>query len=210
MINSKVKFLTLGIVASLLISSTPALAATKSDNDIKTTSDSQVLQKSNFQMKKSKVVYTQYTYETAPEEVKAQYESDCKSVDKTPNSSDIISVPQNLDSSGEINRAASYAGNNYYVGYDNNSSIRVIDDYGNVYYANIYNDYVGYNNQTSGSAVRCLQALLNEVGYNVNVDGIFGPNTHSAIISFQRNHDMSVDATVGPNTWKALLRADGF
>lgn len=39
--------------------------------------------------------YKHYTYETAPEEVKAQYEANCKSIDKTPNPSDVISVPQN-------------------------------------------------------------------------------------------------------------------
>lgn len=38
--------------------------------------------------------YKSYTYESAPEEVKSQYEADCKSINKTPNPSDIISVPQ--------------------------------------------------------------------------------------------------------------------
>ncbi|AYF55371.1 hypothetical protein DFH04_11625 (plasmid) [Clostridium novyi] len=48
---------------------------------------------------KVKVVsgYNHYTYKTAPQKVKARYKAACKSINKTPNDSDVISVPQGLD-----------------------------------------------------------------------------------------------------------------
>jgi murein DD-endopeptidase MepM/ murein hydrolase activator NlpD len=56
-----------------------------------------------------------------------------------------------------------------------------------------------------GDAVRRLQAALGESGFSPGaVDGIFGPRTLDAVISFQRYHDLWVDGLVGPRT-KATL-----
>lgn len=51
-----------------------------------------------------------------------------------------------------------------------------------------------------GPHVRALQELL-EVG----VDGIFGPNTQSAVAAFQLQEGLEDDGVVGPITWGALL-----
>jgi peptidoglycan hydrolase-like protein with peptidoglycan-binding domain len=53
--------------------------------------------------------------------------------------------------------------------------------------------------------VQTLQYLLRARGYPVAVDGIFGPNTDSAVRAFQQQNNLSVDGIVGPNTWSALI-----
>jgi len=54
---------------------------------------------------------------------------------------------------------------------------------------------------TRGQSVRLLQEKLGRVA----VDGIFGPNTRSAVQSFQRKKGLVADGIVGPKTWRALL-----
>ena len=56
-----------------------------------------------------------------------------------------------------------------------------------------------------GNFVRILQYLLNEYGYDLSVDGIYGGNTYQAVINFQRNNNLVTDGLVGSNTWNALL-----
>jgi hypothetical protein len=56
----------------------------------------------------------------------------------------------------------------------------------------------------SGEAVRTLQQLLNSAGFPCGVDGGFGPNTESAVKSFQKARGLQVDGKVGPGTWAAL------
>lgn len=50
-----------------------------------------------------------------------------------------------------------------------------------------------------GESVRVLQQKL-----GIITDGIFGPDTQSAVKEFQREHSLVVDGIVGPATWKAL------
>ena len=50
-----------------------------------------------------------------------------------------------------------------------------------------------------GSAVRELQTLL-----GITADGIFGSQTHQAVVNFQRANRISVDGIVGPQTWRIL------
>lgn len=65
--------------------------------------------------------------------------------------------------------------------------------------------YIGYNHVTSGLGTKILQAALKSLGYNAGTsDGIFGPNTHQALINFQKDNGLSVDATAGPQTWTIL------
>jgi peptidoglycan hydrolase-like protein with peptidoglycan-binding domain len=48
--------------------------------------------------------------------------------------------------------------------------------------------------------------LLNQAGFNTQgVDGNFGPNTQSALMSYQYSRGLSVDGVCGPQTWSALL-----
>lgn len=56
-----------------------------------------------------------------------------------------------------------------------------------------------------GADVVRLQQLLLGHGFNPGViDGIFGPNTHAAVVAFQRSRGLVQDGIVGVNTWTAL------
>jgi hypothetical protein len=58
-----------------------------------------------------------------------------------------------------------------------------------------------------GPEVRALQRLLKyKFGYNINVDGDFGPDTKDAVKDFQTNHGLNSDGIVGPKTWKKLIK----
>jgi peptidoglycan hydrolase-like protein with peptidoglycan-binding domain len=57
---------------------------------------------------------------------------------------------------------------------------------------------------SEGEWVRKLQRALNEAGYELDVDGIFGDATDEAVRDFQNENDLDVDGVVGPNTWAAL------
>lgn len=77
----------------------------------------------------------------------------------------------------------------------------------NGYYFNIYTDYVGYNQTNKYDAVMAAQIMLSRVCYNIGQDGIFGSETHAAILYFQDKYNLSCDGIIGPNTWNALLDA---
>ena len=55
-----------------------------------------------------------------------------------------------------------------------------------------------------GNEVRWLQWMLNRHGYNLQIDGIYGPRTLEAVKDFQKNHHLVVDSFVGRNTKAAL------
>lgn len=55
-----------------------------------------------------------------------------------------------------------------------------------------------------GPEVKILQQILNAKGYNLTVDGEFGPVTQAAVKNFQRVNSLTDDGIVGPLTWKKL------
>lgn len=57
-----------------------------------------------------------------------------------------------------------------------------------------------------GPEVRAIQHLLRFKGQNVDVDGIFGGQTRTAVIAFQNQSGLSPDGIVGPLTWSALIQ----
>jgi peptidoglycan hydrolase-like protein with peptidoglycan-binding domain len=54
--------------------------------------------------------------------------------------------------------------------------------------------------------VTTVQHLLRAEGYALAADGTFGPQTRSAVKSFQGTKGLAVDGIVGPNTWQALVQ----
>ena len=64
---------------------------------------------------------------------------------------------------------------------------------------------IGYGSQ--GSEVTELQKLLNQNGYTLDADGIFGSKTQSAVRDYQQKNSLAVDGIVGNNTWGALTKA---
>lgn len=67
----------------------------------------------------------------------------------------------------------------------------------------------GYPVVRSGSKgiyVLVLQDALNALGFSTRtLDGIFGANTRSALISFQRNNGLVADGVCGCQTWTRLV-----
>lgn len=56
-----------------------------------------------------------------------------------------------------------------------------------------------------GPAVKELQAGLKELGFDPgDIDGIFGPSTAAAVITFQKNRNLFADGIAGPQTFHAL------
>ena len=64
---------------------------------------------------------------------------------------------------------------------------------------------VGYGSQ--GSDVTELQKLLNQNGYSLDEDGVFGSKTQAAVKDYQKKNNLAVDGIVGTNTWGALTAA---
>jgi peptidoglycan hydrolase-like protein with peptidoglycan-binding domain len=55
-----------------------------------------------------------------------------------------------------------------------------------------------------GACVYYVQEMLSSHGYDISVDGIFGPQTESLVRRFQRGV-LRVDGIVGKNTWWQLM-----
>jgi peptidoglycan hydrolase-like protein with peptidoglycan-binding domain len=58
-----------------------------------------------------------------------------------------------------------------------------------------------------GSEVKLLQTVLNNNGYKLKVNGVFGKKTLAAIKSFQSENGLTVDGIVGPKTLAVLTPA---
>lgn len=84
-----------------------------------------------------------------------------------------------------------YFGEHHYVPYGTVISQTYNSTHYTVIYAQTalweYGEYFEYNSMHPG-----------------DLDGIFGPNTASAVRSFQSHCNLSVDGCVGDNTWNAL------
>lgn len=59
----------------------------------------------------------------------------------------------------------------------------------------------------TGSSVANLQKQLNQAGYKLSVDGVFGPQTLNAVKQFQQSHGLSVDGIAGNQTFGALSKS---
>ena len=63
----------------------------------------------------------------------------------------------------------------------------------------------GYSSPSGSPLVRVLQGDLEAGGYPPgHIDGLFGPRTRQAVVSFQVAHGLQVDGVVGQRTWAAL------
>jgi peptidoglycan hydrolase-like protein with peptidoglycan-binding domain len=57
---------------------------------------------------------------------------------------------------------------------------------------------------SQGRAVQYLQRYLNLLGADLSEDGVFGPSTRQAVITFQAQAGVRQDGIVGPVTWTAI------
>jgi GH25 family lysozyme M1 (1,4-beta-N-acetylmuramidase) len=58
---------------------------------------------------------------------------------------------------------------------------------------------------SKGQGVYWLQYELSKIGYNISVDGDFGPNTEVAVKDYQKSRGLKVDGIVGSITRNALI-----
>ena len=58
---------------------------------------------------------------------------------------------------------------------------------------------------SEGLAVEYIQRFLNELGYELELDGYFGSGTEFAVKYFQRENSIRATGLVDLDTWKALL-----
>ena len=66
-------------------------------------------------------------------------------------------------------------------------------------------NYPTLRSGSNGNFVYLLQYILTQNGYNIVVDGSFGPNTLNAVTAFQTANGLTADGIVGPRTWQTLL-----
>lgn len=67
-------------------------------------------------------------------------------------------------------------------------------------------DFKTIRRGSRGTDVELLQLALLRSGFLTSEpDGIFGPRTESAVLSFQASNGLVRDGIVGPNTWAALI-----
>jgi peptidoglycan hydrolase-like protein with peptidoglycan-binding domain len=57
-----------------------------------------------------------------------------------------------------------------------------------------------------GEAVSQLQEALNQIGFDLDVDGLFGEATHHAVVALQVIFGETVDGLVGPATHELIAR----
>lgn len=57
----------------------------------------------------------------------------------------------------------------------------------------------------SGDDVKALQGLLNDLGYELTVDGNYGRGTKEAVRDFQQKNGLGADGNFGPKTAEVLL-----
>ena len=65
-------------------------------------------------------------------------------------------------------------------------------------------------NGSGGDTVTQLQEQLNKLGYDVGVDGKFGPQTQKAVTNLQSAFGYDVDGIVGPGTQKLITAQIGY
>lgn len=67
-----------------------------------------------------------------------------------------------------------------------------------------FNDQYPIRRCDEGYAVFIVQDALWNLGYDLDVDGYFGPGTELAVRDFQARNGLEVDGLVGPQTWSTL------
>jgi lysozyme len=61
----------------------------------------------------------------------------------------------------------------------------------------------------AGDAVKAWQMRMVALGFQVDLDGVYGPQSKAACAAFQRNHGLVADGVVGRATWNTIFAPAG-
>jgi peptidoglycan hydrolase-like protein with peptidoglycan-binding domain len=61
-----------------------------------------------------------------------------------------------------------------------------------------------------GDEVKAVQEKLKKLGFTIESDGIFGAQTHAAVITLQTVFGYDIDGDIGPATQKLLDQQVGY
>ena len=61
-----------------------------------------------------------------------------------------------------------------------------------------------------GDDVKALQEALNQMGYGLSADGIYGDGTEAAVRHLQKSFGYTVDGMVGPGTQTLITQQIGY
>ncbi len=67
--------------------------------------------------------------------------------------------------------------------------------------------YNGSDNLMMGTDVKYAQACLHYLGYDIQIDGVFGSGTAYTVRQFQSHYGMASDGIIGSASWAALEKA---
>ena len=83
-----------------------------------------------------------------------------------------------------------------------NAGLVVDGIFGNATYSACINVRKG----AEGNITWLIQAMLVCHGFNINVDAIFGADTESKVIAFQKRNELAIDSICGKNTFNKLFK----
>ena len=100
-----------------------------------------------------------------------------------------------------------------YEGHHTATNLGIGKSTGRTSFGNGVVDEIGSN--ASSLNIKEIQSILNSAGWSLDVDGSYGQKTTAAVKEFQKLYELEVDGIVGPNTAKVLnelkaIIADGF
>lgn len=69
-----------------------------------------------------------------------------------------------------------------------------------------YNACINVRKGAEGNITWLIQAMLVCHGFNLNIDAIFGADTESKVIAFQKRNGLVTDGICGKNTFNKLFK----
>ncbi|MCC0627811.1 MULTISPECIES: peptidoglycan-binding protein [unclassified Clostridioides] len=142
-----------------------------------------------------------FKYKDAPDFAKKHYEQLCKELNIVPQQDDEVFISDKKSMLSENDMSMGTYSKNYGT-YDPNRATITITGSSN--YTISTRDLVGYGHITRGNNVHCVQIMLFDIGYDINIDSQFGPITYNAVKNFQRSYGLTSDGIVGYNTFDRM------
>ncbi|UWD48566.1 peptidoglycan-binding protein [Clostridioides difficile] len=142
-----------------------------------------------------------FKYKDAPDFAKQHYEQLCQEFNIVPQPDDEVFISDKKSMLSEDDMGMGTYSKNYGTYNPDKATITIT---GSRNYTISTRDLVGYGHITRGNNVHCVQIMLYDLGYDVNIDSQFGPITYDAVKKFQRAYALTSDGVVGYNTFDRM------